>query len=52
MQEIRAKSAVLDTPDGAQELACDAVLVCAGGILPTPFLREIGVAIETMHGAA
>jgi thioredoxin reductase/NAD-dependent dihydropyrimidine dehydrogenase PreA subunit len=50
VQEIRAQSAVLDTPDGALELPCDAVVVCAGGILPTPFLREIGIAIETRHG--
>jgi thioredoxin reductase len=28
----------------------DAVIVSAGGILPTPFLKEIGIKIETMHG--
>jgi thioredoxin reductase len=30
----------------------DAVIVCAGGILPTPFLKEIGVEVQTKHGAA
>ncbi len=30
----------------------DAVIVCAGGILPTPFLREIGVMVETKFGTA
>lgn len=28
----------------------DAVIVCAGGILPTPMLREIGVMVETKYG--
>lgn len=30
----------------------DAVIVCAGGILPTPFLRSMGVEIETKYGTA
>ena len=28
----------------------EAVIVCAGGILPTPFLKEIGVEVETKFG--
>ena len=32
------------------ELANDAVIVCAGGILPTPFLKEIGIQVETKYG--
>jgi len=32
------------------ELANDAVIVCAGGILPTPFLKEIGIKVETKYG--
>jgi len=34
----------------AVELANDAIIVCAGGILPTPFLKEIGVMVETKFG--
>lgn len=30
----------------------DAVIVCAGGILPTPFLNKLGISIETKHGEA
>lgn len=30
----------------------DAVIVCAGGILPTDFLRGIGIGIETKYGTA
>jgi thioredoxin reductase/Pyruvate/2-oxoacid:ferredoxin oxidoreductase delta subunit len=32
------------------EISNDAILVCAGGILPTPFLKEIGISVETKHG--
>lgn len=28
----------------------DGVIVCAGGILPTPFLKKIGINVETKHG--
>jgi thioredoxin reductase len=30
----------------------DAIIVCAGGILPTPFLKEIGIMVETKYGTA
>lgn len=30
----------------------DAIIVCAGGILPTPFLQKIGITIETKYGSA
>ncbi len=30
----------------------DAVIVCVGGILPTPFLEGIGVKVETKYGTA
>ena len=52
MKEIRGDSVVLETREGLLELRNDAVVVCAGGILPTPFLQSIGVAIETKHGTA
>jgi thioredoxin reductase/ferredoxin len=29
-----------------------AVLVCAGGVLPTPLLKDIGIRFETKHGTA
>jgi thioredoxin reductase len=29
-----------------------AIIVCAGGILPTPFLKEIGVIVEAKFGTA
>jgi thioredoxin reductase/ferredoxin len=30
----------------------DAVIVCAGGILPTPFLKSAGIEVETKYGTA
>ncbi len=30
----------------------DAIIVCAGGILPTPFLKQIGVIVEAKFGTA
>jgi thioredoxin reductase (NADPH) len=30
----------------------DAVIVCAGGILPTAFLRSVGIEVETKYGTA
>ena len=40
--------------DGAQQLTLenDMVIVCAGGILPTPILREICTQVETKYGMA
>jgi len=30
----------------------DAIIVCAGGILPTLFLKEIGITVDTKYGTA
>jgi thioredoxin reductase len=34
------------------DLPNEAVIVCAGGILPTPFLKSIGIEVETKYGTA
>ncbi len=33
-------------------VANQAVVVCAGGELPTPFLKKVGIQVETHHGEA
>jgi thioredoxin reductase len=38
--------------DKTFELPNDAVIVCAGGILPTPLLEEIGIRMETKFGTS
>jgi len=30
----------------------DAVIICAGGVLPTPMLKELGIRVETKYGTA
>jgi thioredoxin reductase len=30
----------------------DAVIICAGGILPTAFLKSCGISVETKYGTA
>lgn len=52
VKEIGTKKIKLKAPDGIIDLPNDAVIVCAGGILPTPFLKEIGVLVETKFGTA
>ncbi len=49
-REIRADSVRIATPGGERDLPNDVVLVCIGGVLPTEFLRSMGVEIETKHG--
>ena len=36
--------------DESEELRNDAVIISAGGILPTAFLRKIGINVETKWG--
>jgi thioredoxin reductase/ferredoxin len=50
--EIRARTALVRSPGGTRELAADTVIVCTGGVLPSAFLRDIGVELEVVHGRA
>jgi thioredoxin reductase/NAD-dependent dihydropyrimidine dehydrogenase PreA subunit len=40
----------LKTDDKSVDIRNDAVIVCAGGELPTPLLKKIGVLFQTKHG--
>jgi hypothetical protein len=42
----------LELTGGEAQLANDAVIVCAGGILPSAFLESVGIAVETRYGTA
>jgi thioredoxin reductase len=50
VKEIHNKTVEIGQEGTVIELDNDAVVVCAGGILPTPFLREIGIHVETKFG--
>jgi len=52
VKQIGARDVVLDQQGKKIELKNDAVIVCAGGVLPTPFLKEIGILVETKYGTA
>ena len=52
IEEIGEDTVVLDQGGKKLKLKNDAVIVCAGGILPTPFLKEIGVQVDTKYGTA
>jgi thioredoxin reductase (NADPH) len=51
VKEINLKTVSIELADKKViEITNNAVIVCAGGILPTPFLKEIGVMVETHYG--
>lgn len=52
VKEIGTDNVVLDVAGKLMKIPNDGVIVCAGGILPTKFLRDIGINIETKHGTA
>jgi len=50
--QIGATTATLECAGRTVELANDAVIICAGGILPTPLLKDMGILVETKFGTA
>ncbi len=49
---IDRETVTLDHDGQMVQIPNDAIIVCAGGILPTPFLKEIGIMVETKFGTA
>lgn len=52
VKEIRDGAVSIEHDGKLVELGNDAIIVCAGGILPTPFLKEIGIEVDTKYGTA
>lgn len=50
LKSIEDDSVCLLTEANEQRLPNDAVIINAGGILPTAFLRDIGIAVDTKFG--
>ncbi len=50
--EISDKQVALEQEGARISLLNDAVIVSAGGVLPTPFLQKIGIVVETKYGTA
>ena len=49
---IDADSVTVDCDGARERFANDAVIVSAGGVLPTALLEKLGIAVETKHGTA
>lgn len=52
VQRIAADQVQIQQRDESLTLRNDAVIVCAGGELPTPLLQKMGVRFETKYGTA
>ena len=52
VKEITPEAVILDHDGNRVEIPNDAIIVNAGGILPTPFLKSIGISVETKYGTA
>ncbi len=50
VQSIGTDDVVLAAPAGPKTLRNDAVIVCAGGVLPTELLRSVGIEFATKRG--
>ncbi len=47
---ITPEAAEVEWQGQSHVIANDAVIICAGGILPTEFFKSIGIEMETKHG--
>jgi thioredoxin reductase len=52
VKTIHSHSIVLETGEVVEELPNDAVIISAGGVLPTDLLKKVGIEFETKHGTA
>jgi len=50
VKDIQAESVAISVDDSIVDLRNDAIIVSAGGILPTVFLKKIGIKVETKWG--
>jgi thioredoxin reductase len=52
VKQIEPDKVIINTEDGEVSIDNEAIIVCAGGILPTGFLKSIGITVETKFGTA
>ena len=52
VQRIHEKQVEIEQEGQLHKLPNDAVIVCAGGLLPTPLLQKIGIQFDTKFGTA
>ena len=52
VNSISADAVEITTSDGTKSYRNSAIIVCAGGLLPTPLLQKIGIRFDTKFGKA
>jgi thioredoxin reductase (NADPH) len=52
VKQIEAQSVAIEQDGSMVNVRNDAVIVSAGGVLPSEFLKRVGVNVETKHGTA
>ncbi len=52
VEQIKDKEVLIEQLGKEIVLQNDAVIVCGGGVLPIPFLKEIGIKVEAKYGTA
>ncbi len=52
VKSFTEKQVTIEQQEALIEIPNDAAIVCAGGILPTGFLKQIGIEVDTKHGTA
>ncbi|MDH4230130.1 MAG: NAD(P)-binding domain-containing protein [Nitrospirota bacterium] len=50
VKEITPEQVTLEMDGKAIPIPNDGIIVCAGGILPTGFLKQVGIQVETKYG--
>lgn len=50
VKEITPDTVTLKKNGESIQIKNEAIIVCAGGILPTKFLKDVGIKVETKHG--
>ena len=50
VKQIDAESVAIEGNGGISKVCNDAVIVSAGGVLPSEFLKRVGITVETKHG--
>lgn len=51
LRAITPASVSIDVDGETRQFKNDAVVICAGGVLPTAMLKAIGIRVETKHGS-
>ena len=50
VKQIEAESVAIEADGGVSKVRNDAVIVSAGGVLPSDFLKRVGITVETKRG--